>query len=196
MRRTKQQELQEYIEEMKTIKKLLLDKEAKFLQVEGYKCVTAGGMTVYREKLLKNNSDGSAVIILPITIDKDVVLTIQPRVFTKSTVGISLPAGYVDDNEAYEVAARRELREETGYETNELIECCSYYQDDGCSAAYNKGYVALDCQRVGKQRLDKDEFIRYFKCHYDELEELVEEGMILDGGSQLVIEKAKKYVKK
>ena len=196
MRKSKQQELKEYIEEMKTIRKIILDEEASFLQLERYCCEISNNRKVYREKLIKNKTNGSAVIVLPITTDNDVILTVQPRPFTKTTVGVGLPAGYVEEDESYEDAAIRELEEETGYTSKRFIECCGYYQDDGCSEAFNKGYIALGCEKNGVQHLDKDEFIRYFKCHFEELLEMLNQGMILDGGSQLVIEKAKKYIKR
>lgn len=195
MRKEKLEELRSYIEELKTKKKELIDTNNKFLKVERYNCDLNNGKTIVREKLLKGNGNGSAVTVLPITIGKTVILTVQPRVFTESTIGIDFPAGYVEKDEAYEDAALRELQEETGYRPNSLIEVASYYQDDGVSAAYNKGYVALNCKKVSNQNLDPGEFIKYFECNIDELFELYERGYIQGGGSQLLIEKAKSYLK-
>jgi len=195
MRKSKEKELQEYIKELKTKKKELIDTNNKFLKVERYNCYINNGKTIIREKLLKGNNTGSAVTICPITNKNTVILTVQPRVFTESTIGIDFPAGYVEENEKYEEAALRELQEETGYRPNSLIEVTSYYQDDGVSAAYNKGYIALDCKKVSNQNLDPGEFIKYFECTIDELFELYEKGYIQGGGSQLLIEKAKTYLK-
>ncbi len=194
MRKEKMEELHHYIEEMKTLRKKLLEGPSKFLTVEQYSCLLNNGKTIRREKLKKQGKDGNAVIILPITKDGTTIITVQPRVFTKSTVGVGLPAGYVEEEESYENAAKRELLEETGYRADHLIECSSYYQDDGCSASFNKGYVGLGCQKVKDQNLDKDEYIRYLECRVEELLELVEQGYIQDGGSQLLIERAKKYL--
>ncbi|MBR5369813.1 MAG: NUDIX hydrolase [Bacilli bacterium] len=194
MRKYKLEELESYIEELKTKKKELLDANSRFLKVERYNCEINNGKTIVREKLLKGNGNGSAVTICPITNKNTVILTVQPRVFTESTVGIDFPAGYVEPNEEYVDAAARELQEETGYRSNHLIEVASYYQDDGVGAAYNRGFVALNCKKVSKQNLDPGEFIRYFECNIDELFELYEKGYIQGGGSQLLIEKSKKYL--
>ena len=166
MRKEKIEELRSYIEELKTKKLELLDKNSKFLKVERYNCDLNNGQTIIREKLLKGNGNGTAVNILPITIGNTVILTVQPRVFTESTIGIDFPAGYVEPGEEYEKAALRELQEETGYFSKDLREVVKYYQDDGVSAAFNKGYVAL-----------------------------YEKGYIQGGGSQLLIEKSKEYLK-
>lgn len=195
MRKEKIEELRSYIEELKTKKKELLDKNSKFLKVERYNCDLNNGKTIVREKLLKGNGNGSAVTILPVTVGNTVILTVQPRVFTESTIGIDFPAGYVEKDEEYEVAALRELQEETGYISNDLREVVKYYQDDGVSAALNKGYVALDCIKVSEQNLDPGEFIRYFECNIDELFELYEKRYIQGGGSQLLFEKSKEFLK-
>ena len=195
MRAEKIEELRSYIEELKTKKLELLDKNSKFLKVERYNCDLNNGQTIIREKLLKGNGNGTAVNILPITIGNTVILTVQPRVFTESTIGIDFPAGYVEPGEEYEKAALRELQEETGYFSKDLREVVKYYQDDGVSAAFNKGYVALDCVKISGQNLDPGEFIRYFECNIDELFELYEKGYIQGGGSQLLIEKSKEYLK-
>ena len=195
MRKIKQIELDSCINGFKTVQFQEVPNHY-FLDIKRYACTLQDGETIYREKLLKNKKSGNAAIILPITKDNNVILTIQPRVFTKSTVGISLPAGYVEEEESYQEAAKRELQEETGYNSNKLVEVCSFYQDEGCSSAFNKGFVALDCEKVGDQRLDDSEFIKFFECNFEELLELVEKGYVLDGGSCLVIEKSKKYLKK
>ena len=195
MRAEKIEELRSYIEELKTKKLELLDKNSKFLKVERYNCDLNNGQSIIREKLLKGNGNGTAVNILPITIGNTVILTVQPRVFTESTIGIDFPAGYVEPGEEYEKAALRELQEETGYFSKNLREVVKYYQDDGVSAAFNKGYVALDCVKISGQNLDPGEFIRYFECNIDELFELYEKGYIQGGGSQLLIEKSKEYLK-
>ena len=194
MRKYKKEELESYIEELKTKKKELIDANSRFLKVERYNCNINNGKTIVREKLLKGNGNGNAVTICPITNKNTVILTVQPRVFTESTIGIDFPAGYVESNEEYVDAAVRELQEETGYRSNHLIEVVSYYQDDGVSGAYNRGFVALNCKKVSDQMLDLGEFIRYFECNIDELFELYEKGYIQGGGSQLLIERSKKYL--
>lgn len=196
MRKEKEVELKSYIKELSTKEKELTQSSHNFITIEQYQCYLNNGKTITRDKIMKNNQNGSAVLIFPITKEGNTVITIQPRVFTKSTVGIGLPAGYVEENETYEETARRELQEETGYIPDKLIECCAFYQDEGCSSAYNKGFIALGCRSTGKQHLDSSEYIKYVECTIEELLELVERGQITDGGSQLLIEKAKKYLKK
>lgn len=196
MRKEKLEELNEYVELLKTKKKKLIEKTGDFIKVNKYLIELNNGEVITREKILKGNNAGNASIVLPVTVDGNVILVVQPRVFTRSGVGIELPAGYVDEGEEYEDAARRELFEETGYAPDNVRLLGEFYQDQGCSAAYNKSFLAEGCRKIGSQSLDSSEFIKYFECSVDELYELVELEMINDLQSQYTIEKAKQYIRR
>jgi len=188
--------INEFIKELEMVK---LSKEStpnNFLTIEKYRCLLNNGKTIIREKLLKGEKDGSAVVILPITCDKKVILVAEPRVFTKRTVDIGLPAGYIEKKETPEEAAKRELQEETGYTTNHLIPLGAFYQDQGISAAYNHYFVALHCKKVSNQHLDKDEVIKYFMVDLNDLERLVNNEYIMGLNSAYTIEKGMKLIRK
>ena len=160
MRKEKFEELESYIEELKVKRKTLLDRYGRFLSVERHLIELNNGEIITREKLVKNGRDGSAAIILPVTSGGNTLLVVQPRVFTRNGVAVELPAGYVDSEETYEEAALRELFEETGYVPENLRLLGEFYQDQGCSAAYNKAFLAEGCKKISEQHLDGDEFTK------------------------------------
>jgi len=189
------EEIIKALEEFKTICKTPQDKN-RFLSIESYLCELNNGKTIKRERILKNNKDGSAVVVYPITDDGKIILAIEPRVFTARTVGVGLPAGYIEEGEEPIVAARRELREETGYDSEELIHLGAFYQDQGCSAAFNHYFLALNCKKVGEQKLDPSEYIKYVLVDSLELDELLDNGYITGINSAYLIEKGKSYVRR
>ena len=88
MRKEKLDELNEYVELLKTKRKKLMEMTGNFIKVNKYLVELNNGEVITREKILKENSDGNASIILPVTVDGNVILVVQPRVFTSSSVGI------------------------------------------------------------------------------------------------------------
>ena len=188
--------IKEYMEEMKTIKSELIANKGNFVNVEQYKIKLNNGKEIIREKIKKGKRDGNAVVVLPVTEEGNFVLIVQPRVFTEKGVTVEIPAGYIDEGETPEQAAMRELIEETGYTPEKLVYLTSYYQDQGCSAAYNYAYLALGCKKVSEQKLDHDEFIRFIEVNREEFEEIIKQNYIVDANSKLTLELSKNYLKK
>lgn len=197
MRKEKLKELKKIVEELKTIEVIRrnVKQEDKFLQSEAYSFKLNNGRIIPREKLLKGNNDGSAAIIMPFINDNEVLTVIEPRVFTELTVGIGFPAGYIELGEEVVEGALRELKEETGYIPERIVEMDSFYQDEGCSSALNRIFLAQNCKKVFEQSLDKDEVVRYMTFYYDELFELENMGYIKGGNAKLALHKSKKYMR-
>ena len=77
-----------------------------------------------------------------------------------------------------------------------MIHLGAFYQDQGCSAAFNHYFLALDCKEVGDQKLDPSEYIKYVLVDYQELDELLDNGYITGLNSAYLIEKGRSYVRR
>lgn len=196
MRREKLEELKSLIEEVKfvSMKKVEVKPEKKFIKSTPYDVTLKNGMVIRREKLIKGKSDGSATIILPITTDGNILLTVEPRVFTKRGVGVGLPAGYINPEETPTHAALRELKEETGYTCKKVIDLGGFYQDMGISSAYNRLFLGIDAEKTSEPNFDEGEIVLPFICTYEEALELINLGYIEGCNALITLERAKKDI--
>jgi hydrolase, NUDIX family len=194
MRDEKLKEIDKYIEKFKTIKKSEPFESEGFISVKNYEIELNNGKTIHREQIYKNGRIGNSVTILPITKEKKIILVIEPRVFTKRTVGVEAPAGYVEDFERPIEAAERELLEETGLKSKEIIQLREYYCDMGSFAGITSSFIAKDCEKVSEQNLDEDEFIAIVECTIDEAKELIDMEYIKDINTIYLIENLEKFI--
>jgi len=128
--------------------------------------------------------DDPAVVLLPFTPDGDVVLVEEWRQAVKR-VNRALPAGSVEADEDFAVAARRELREETGYEADSLERFATHEPANAITDAVFHYFVARGCEPTAEQDLDFNESIRVATESYDDLLAAVRDGDVRDGRTAL-----------
>lgn len=163
-----------------------------FLKIKKGVYSLADGSTLTREIMVKKSEE--AVVVLAVTKEGRVVLVVEPRVATKEGVGVSLPAGCVEEGENPVVAGLRELEEETGYTTDNAYLIDGYYPSEGASGEYVYVVLALDCVKSSEQKLDKDEYISVVEVDYDNVFELMKQHIIKNGHSRVALYETKDMV--
>ena len=189
MIQSKIDKINKIIEEFKPVKREETD--PSFIKVKAYNYTLNNGNVQKREQIVKGSNNGSAVIVVPY-IGNNLLLVIEPRVFTEKGVCVGFPAGYIEKGEKPYDAALRELVEETGLVPERLVEVDAFYQDEGCSAAYNHIFIAYNCKRLHEQHLDPGEYIKCMKFTMDEANELEDMGYINSSNCKLALSRARR----
>jgi ADP-ribose pyrophosphatase len=128
-----------------------------------------------RDKLLRR--EPSAAAVLALTPDMKVIVAEQFRP-GPNMVLFEMPGGYIEAGEDPDVAAARELLEETGYKGD--IEFAGSCWDDASSTGKRYGFIARDCIRVGDQQLDAMEFVNVRLVTVEEFKQFVQAGLMTD----------------
>ena len=93
------------------------------------------------------------------------------------------PSGIIDEGEAPELAAKREVEEETGYRVVHLTSLCKVHPFAMC-AGWAYVYLA-QVEPGGKQHLDLGEFLEWTEMSALDIDTLVSTGEFLHGMSLL-----------
>jgi len=120
-----------------------------------------------REDFCERDSDGAKhtffviecpdwVNVIALTRTNDVVLIEQYRQGTEEII-LEIPGGMIDKDEEPEAAARRELTEETGYESNELIYLGKSRPNPAIQNNWMYHFLALDCEKTRETAFDEHE---------------------------------------
>lgn len=121
---------------------------------------------------------GGAVCVVAVAADNRIVLVRQYRP-APETVMLEIPAGRRGVRERFLTAARRELREETGYTAGSWKKCVEFWPSPGFVDERLTLYVARDLQ-PGPTAMDSDEFIRPILIPVGEAMERCRNGLIND----------------
>ncbi len=139
-----------------------------------------------REVALHNG----AVCIVALTDDNEIIMERQYR-YPFDDVIWEIPAGKLDKNESDPLdAAKRELKEETGYTAKNYRFIGEYYGSPAILREKIYMYLATGLKE-GEQKLDEDEFLDVVKIPFSEAVKMIADNEIPDGKTQTAILKAK-----
>jgi len=120
-----------------------------------------------------------AAVVLPVLQDGSIVLIRNYRFAAREHL-YELPAGLLDDGEAPESCAARELTEETGYRAGKIERLGSFFSTPGSSDQLIHAYLATDLSD-GRQSLEQYEQITVEVVSDAQVRRMIAEGVIHDG---------------
>lgn len=135
---------------------------------------------VQKEKIIKNNGKNSIIIIATtqnnITGEKGYIITFQNRI--KDKIIAEFPSGYIENNENPIEAAKRELKEETGYISDDLFIIDEAYTSPGTDNSITYIVVANNCIKTDENKVNTTELLNYGLFSKEELNYLIDKKII------------------
>ncbi|MBI5731781.1 MAG: NUDIX hydrolase [Candidatus Magasanikbacteria bacterium] len=132
-----------------------------------------------------------SVVIVPILSDGRVLfIKIYRCLFDKFS--IEFPGGGVDAGQSFEEAARAELQEEAGLETEELINIGEFCPFNGVSTEICRIFLARGLKKT-KAEKNPQEIIELAPRRFDEVEDMVKRNEIWDGQTLAAWNLARRY---
>ena len=118
------------------------------------------------------------VNVVPVTADDRVVLIRQYRHGVRD-FSLEVPGGLIDPEDPSPLeAGRREMREETGYDSDDLVSLGWSHPNPALQGNRCHTFLARNARRVGEPRLDGTEETEVVLVPRSELDELVRSGRI------------------
>ena len=117
------------------------------------------------------------VNIIPLTEDKEVVLIRQYR-HGIGEITLEIPGGIIEQGDSPEKAAERELLEETGYKSQEMVPLGMVYPNPAFLNNRCYTFLSRDVFFAGSQDLDEKEDIEIVIKPLNEIRGLIENGEI------------------
>lgn len=122
-------------------------------------------------------AEGLAACIIGLTMDNQVILVRQYRPGPKAILN-ELPGGFVEPKEDPQEAARREFREETGYDGD--FEYVGPSLDDAYSTMVRHCFVAKNCRRFGDPEQSAAEHTQVVLTSLEDFRDCLRRGQMTD----------------
>lgn len=165
-------------DEFKNIPKTLTDSQLIYhavkFDVRSTTIPGKNGRTIRRDAIIHPG----AVVILPL-LTSDTIVMIRNERFVVDEILWELPAGTLEENEAPQTTAGRELIEETGYQAEIIQPLTSFYTSPGICNEIMHAYVAKNLVKVG-QKLEETEKITTEALNWKEISRMIRNGTIRD----------------
>ncbi len=130
----------------------------------------------YSKREIIEHSGGAAIV--PITDDGKVVLVKQYRKAVEDFL-LEIPAGKLEYDEDPLECVTRELKEETGYKSENIEFLCEIYPSPGYTAEKIYIYLARNLIK-GEQELDEGEYVEVEEIELDKFMDMVNSNEIID----------------
>lgn len=159
------------------------------------------GYTVYNDDIITpNNKPGKYfyiehtgyAFVVALTRDMKVAMVRQWR-YPTNVEFLELPAGGIEEGEDPLESAKRELKEETGGESEKWVKLTEYWLANGIAKIKGHLYLALDVN-FGKHQFDATEKMQMELVDFKDAVKGVMEGRFEDERSQMGLLFADKYI--
>lgn len=124
--------------------------------------------------------DSGSALIIPILDNGKLLLVVQNR-YLLDKRSVEFPCGGLKKDEQPSEAATRELLEETGHASSDLIKIGSFDALNGLFKDTTHIFVARELTKTGEPQLDGTEEIEILFRRPDEFEDMIQRGEIWDG---------------
>lgn len=142
------------------------------------------GTTRTFEKLARSD----ASIVIPVTEEGKIIITEDEQ--PGRDMVITFPGGGRENDESPEETARRELREETGYEARSIVHVRSFQPSSKIDWTIHT-FIAHGCRRVADAACEPGERIHVRLVTLDELIEVADDERFQNRELQIVLVKAR-----
>ena len=122
-----------------------------------------------------------SICVVPVDADRNVLMVRQYRKPVDQFL-LEVPAGGIEEGETPEEAARRELQEEIGHTTDDLLALSAFWLAPGWCSEYMYAFLATGLQPAALDS-DEDEFIEVVRVPLSEVVDIIASGQVQDAKS-------------